>query len=92
MSFGAIVKADFRKGGDMPWEDVYKRQDKVLANIDEEVSRYVDGNEKLKVEYLLLHHFSFSPCLPGYPVSYSSLSLCHCTLIFTLFPEYISDG
>ena len=20
MSFGAIVKADFRKGGDMPWE------------------------------------------------------------------------
>lgn len=29
--------------------------DKVLANIDEEVSRYVDGNEKLKVEYLLEH-------------------------------------
>lgn len=29
--------------------------DKVLANIDEEVARYVDGNEKLKVEYLLEH-------------------------------------
>lgn len=29
--------------------------DKVLANIDEEVSRYVDGNKKLKVEYLLEH-------------------------------------
>ena len=29
--------------------------DKVLVNIDEEVSRYVDGNEKLKVEYLLEH-------------------------------------
>ena len=29
--------------------------DKVLTNIDEEVSRYVDGNEKLKVEYLLEH-------------------------------------
>lgn len=29
--------------------------DKVLDNIDEEVARYVDGNEKLKVEYLLEH-------------------------------------
>ena len=29
--------------------------DKVLANIDEEVARYIDGNEKLKVEYLLEH-------------------------------------
>lgn len=29
--------------------------DKVLANIDEEVARYVDGNEKLKIEYLLEH-------------------------------------
>lgn len=27
----------------------------MLANIDEEVARYVDGNEKLKVEYLLEH-------------------------------------
>lgn len=27
----------------------------MLANIDEEVARYVDGNEKLKVKYLLEH-------------------------------------
>ena len=40
------------EAGELPQEVL---ADKVLANIDEEVSRYVDGNEKLKVEYLLEH-------------------------------------
>ena len=38
----------------MPKTDIAEI-DKVLTNIDKEVARYVDGNEKLKVEYLLEH-------------------------------------
>lgn len=32
-----------------------KEIDSILSNIDEEIAKYVDGNDKIKVEYLLEH-------------------------------------